>query len=105
MPDKEKKEPKLRASSEESHWGQNVYYPVCDWIAEVEAEDTRLGYHAWVEAMQDLSNCTHFCYSQRSSEPVCDVSHPQNITRDPAEVTCPECKQTEDYLNAVTEKD
>lgn len=31
-----------------SHWDEDADYPVADWRAEVEADDTRLGYLDWV---------------------------------------------------------
>ena len=32
------------------HWGQHPDHPVELWKAEVEGDETRLGYWAWVEA-------------------------------------------------------
>jgi hypothetical protein len=31
------------------HWTQDRHHPVEDWKAEVAADETRLGYWAWVE--------------------------------------------------------
>ena len=43
------------------HWEEHPYYPVSDWQAEVEADDTRLGYWEWVykqeEGDDDLLVC------------------------------------------------
>ena len=36
-----------------SHWDENEDYPVEDWQAEVNNNETRLGYHAWVAHEQD----------------------------------------------------
>ena len=36
------------------HWGEYPKYPVADWKAEVENNDTRLGYWAWVAAQLEF---------------------------------------------------
>lgn len=33
---------------------ENLEYPVEDWIAEVQAHETRLGYNAWLETKLEL---------------------------------------------------
>lgn len=34
------------------HWGEHPSYPVADWIADVYADNTRLGYWEWIEAQE-----------------------------------------------------
>ncbi len=40
-------------------WGQHPDYPVADWQAEIENNDTRLGYWEWVEHQRagDFEDC------------------------------------------------
>lgn len=37
-------------------WGEHPAYPVDDWQAEVENDETRQGYWEWVEYLLDLSD-------------------------------------------------
>ena len=36
------------------YWEPDTEYPVCDWKAEVAADETRLGYWDWIEAQHEL---------------------------------------------------
>jgi hypothetical protein len=38
---------------ERSHWDEDPNWPVSDWKYEVENDDTRQGYHAWVESQKE----------------------------------------------------
>ena len=35
------------------YWGEHPDHPVCDWLAEVDSNDTREGYWEWVAARID----------------------------------------------------
>ncbi|QKY79745.1 hypothetical protein SEA_ENGINEER_171 [Gordonia Phage Engineer] len=37
-----------------SHWDVDPNYPLEDWKREVEADETRLGYHDWIEQQQEM---------------------------------------------------
>ena len=40
----------------ENHWSENPDYPVEDWQYEVANNETRLGYHEWVENQQEMES-------------------------------------------------
>ncbi|MBS7671450.1 hypothetical protein [Croceicoccus gelatinilyticus] len=42
------------AEKQKSHWDVDPEYPLDDWKAEVANDDTRLGYHAWVENQREV---------------------------------------------------
>ena len=37
-----------------SHWDESSRWPVCDWQCEVSNDETRLGYHEWVENQAEI---------------------------------------------------
>lgn len=39
----------VRKANEEDSWQEQSNFPRVDWIAEVNAKDTQLGYWEWVE--------------------------------------------------------
>ena len=38
----------VNLSQKETYWGEHTDFPLADWIAEVQAGDTRQGYWEWV---------------------------------------------------------